>query len=71
MRVFYWMMGILIVGTLLPSVFFMALFAFTGEPGCATRARTLWNTSRIFMLLGANILIWGHVVAGLWRIWFP
>ena len=70
MRVFYWVMGILIVGTFLPSVLYMLLFAITGEPACAARARVLWNTSRVLMLLGINILIWGHVVVGLWRIWF-
>lgn len=70
MRAFYWVMGVLIVGTFLPSVMYMLLFAMTGEPACASRARALWNTSRVLVLLGVNILIWGHVVAGLWQIWF-
>ena len=42
----------------------------TGEPACEQRARTLWNVSRVTVLLGINILIWGHVIVGLWQIWF-
>jgi hypothetical protein len=34
------------------------------------RARGLWNYTRLFSLLGGNILIWGHVLVGLWGIWF-
>jgi hypothetical protein len=43
----------------------------TGEPACASRARALWNFSRVLTLLGFNIVLWGHVIVGLWRIWFP
>jgi hypothetical protein len=69
MTVFYWVMGILIVGTFAPSVFYLLLYAATGEDGCARRARALWNFSRVLTGLGVNILIWGHVVVGLWHIW--
>ncbi len=71
MTVFYWVMAVLIVSTFVPSVFFMVLYAATGEDGCLRRARALWNYTRLFALLGGNILIWGHVAVGLWRIWFP
>ncbi len=70
MKVFYWMMGIIIVGTFVPSVMYLLLFAVTGEEACARRARVLWNVSRVFTLLGINILIWGHVIVGLYNIWF-
>ncbi len=70
MKVFYWVMGLLIVGTLVPSVLYLLLYAVTGEDACARRARVLWNVSRVFALLGFNILIWGHVVVGLYDIWF-
>jgi hypothetical protein len=70
MVVFYWVMGLLVVGTLLPSVFYMVLYGATGEEACARRARTLWNFTRVFTLGGFNLLIWGHVAVGLWRIWF-
>lgn len=70
MRIFYWTMAVLIVGTLLPSILYLVLYAATGEPACIQRARTLWNISRVFALLGFNLLIWGHVVVGLWQIWF-
>jgi hypothetical protein len=70
MTVFYWTMAVLIVGTFVPSVMFLLLYATTGERACMDRARVLWNVSRVFALAGANILIWGHVVVGLWRIWF-
>jgi len=71
MTFFYWLMAVLVVGTFVPSAFFLILYVVTGEDGCLRRARTLWTFSRLFTMLGLNILIWGHVVVGLWRIWFP
>jgi hypothetical protein len=70
MTVFYWVMGVLIVGTFVPSLLYLVLYAVTGEDGCMRRARGLWNYTRLLSLLGGNMLIWGHVVVGLWRIWF-
>ncbi len=70
MTVFYWTMGLLIVGTFVPSVFYLVLYAMTGEHECQRRARVLWNVSRVFALLAFNLLVWGHVIVGLWRIWF-
>jgi hypothetical protein len=70
MTVFYWTMGVLIVGTFVPSTMYLVLFAVTGEQECMRRARTLWNVSRVLTMLGINLLIWGHVVVGLWRIRF-
>ncbi|UCH17159.1 MAG: hypothetical protein JSW36_15955 [Burkholderiales bacterium] len=70
MVVFYWVMGVLVVGTLLPSLFYLVLYAATGEEVAARRARTLFNFTRVFALGGFNILIWGHVIVGLWRLWF-
>lgn len=71
MTAFYWVMGILIVGTLVPSALYMVLYAATGEHACLRRAKALWNVSRVLALFGVNLLIWGHVVVGLWQIWFP
>jgi len=68
MNVFYWVMGSLIIGTLLPSVMYILLYAATGERGCLNRARVLWNFSRVLALLGFNILVWGHVIVGLWSL---
>lgn len=70
MTAFYWVMSGLIVSTLLPSVMYILLYAGTGEPACLRRARALWNVSRVLALLGFNLLIWGHVLVALWRIWF-
>jgi hypothetical protein len=70
MTVFYWVMGVLIVGTFVPSLLYLVLYVATGEDTCLRRARALWNFSRVFAMLGINLLIWGHVVVGLWRIWF-
>jgi len=70
MRVFYWTMGILIAGTFLPSALFLMLYVFTGERECVRRAQLFWNFTRVLALFGANVLIWGHVVVGLWSIWF-
>lgn len=70
MIVFYWVMAVLIVGTFVPSALYLGLYAATGEPACMSRARALWNFTRVLTLFGVNLLIWGHVVVGLWRIWF-
>ena len=70
MTYFYWTMGVLIVGSLVPSVVFLLLYALTGEDGCMRRARGLWNFTRVVALFGTDILIWGHVIVGLWQIWF-
>ena len=71
MKVFYWVMGVIIVGTFVPSVLYLILYGVTGEDACLRRARTLWNVSRVFALFGFNLLIWGHVIVALWQIWFP
>ena len=70
MNIFYWVMALIIVGSFLPSVLYFVLYAVTSEVACLNRARAFWNVTRVFSLLGVNILIWGHVVLGLWRIWF-
>jgi hypothetical protein len=71
MTVFYWVMGALVVGTLLPAALYLLLYAATGEPGCLRRAQALWAYTRVFALLGFNVLIWGHVLVALWRIgWY-
>lgn len=69
MNVFYGTMAVLIIGTFAPSVLYLVLYAATGEPACLSRAKTLWNLSRVFTMIGVNLLIWGHVAVGLWRIW--
>ncbi len=70
MRIFYWTMGVLIVGTFVPSLVLLLVYAVTGNDAAARRARALWNISRVLTLLATNLLIWGHVVVGLWQIWF-
>lgn len=70
MTVFYWVMGVLIVGTFVPSALYIVLYGVTGEDACLRRARGFWSFTRVFALFGFNLLIWGHVIVGLWRIWF-
>ena len=70
MTIFYWVMGVLIVGTFVPSALFLVLYAMTGNDVLAQRARGFWDVTRVLALFGSNILIWGHVIVGLWRIWF-
>lgn len=70
MTVFYWIMAILIVGTLAPSALFLVLYAVTGNDVLARRARAFWTATRVLAMFGFNILIWGHVVVALWRIRF-
>jgi len=69
MRIFYWVMGVLILGTFIPSVLCLVLHLLTGSYLWSRRARSLWDFSRVLTLLGINVLIWGHVVVGLWDIW--
>jgi hypothetical protein len=69
MTIFYWVMAVLIVGTFVPSVLYLVLFLATGEDACMRRARALWSFTRVLTLAGINLLIWGHVVVGLWQIW--
>jgi hypothetical protein len=68
--VFYWVMGVLIVSTFVPSALYVGLYAATGEEGCMRRARILWNTSKVLALGAFNLAIWGHVAVGLWGIFF-
>ncbi len=70
MTAFYWVMAVLIVGTFVPSALYLLLYLVTGEDGSMRRARALWSFTRVLALFGVNLLIWGHVVVGLWRIWF-
>ena len=70
MTIFYWVMGVLIVGTFVPSALFLLLYAMTGNDVLARRARGFWDVTRVLALFGFNLLIWGHVIVGLWRIWF-
>ena len=58
------------MGTFLPSVFFLLLYACTGEDGCLRRARALHGWAKMFGLLGFNIGIWGHVAVALWQMAF-
>jgi hypothetical protein len=70
MKYFYWTMGVLIIGTLVPSVLFFVLHLATGSYDHGQRAKSLWNFSRVLTMFSINILIWGHVIVGLWQIWF-
>ena len=70
MTAFYWIMGTLTVGSFLPCLLYIVLYATTGEEACARRARIFWNSAKLFGLLGFNIGIWGHVVVALWRMAF-
>jgi hypothetical protein len=68
MKAFYWLMALLITGTFIPSAFFLVLYMVTGVETALDRARTLWNLSRLFTLIGVNILIWGHVLVAAWSL---
>jgi len=70
MVIFYWVMGVLIVGTFVPSALFMVMYAVTGQDALVRRAGSLWAVTRAATLFGVNVLIWGHVIVGLWQIWF-
>jgi hypothetical protein len=68
MIVFYWLMTFLIVGTFVPSALYLGLYAFTGEDFYSRRASMLWGYTRMFTLLGLNLLIWGHVIVAAWQL---
>jgi hypothetical protein len=69
MKVFYWTMAVLTVGSFLPCLLYIVLYALTGEEACARRARIFWNSAKLFGLFGFNVGVWGHVAAALWNIW--
>lgn len=69
MAIFYWVLCVLIVGTFVPSAFLMLVYGITGNDAALSRARGLWAYTRMFALAGFNILVWGHVLVGLWHIW--
>lgn len=68
MTIFYWVMAALTVGSFVPCLLYIVLYALTGEEGCARRARIFWNSAKLFGLLGFNIGIWGHVAVALWNL---
>ncbi len=70
MKIFYWVMGVLIAGTFVPSVMFLLLYLMTGSRDHGDRARAFWNFSRVLTLFSVNILVWGHVAVGLWQLKF-
>ena len=70
MKIFYWVMSVLIVGTFVPSVLYLLLYAVTGQREAMHRAGKLWGFTRVLALIGFNLLVWGHVAVGLWSIWF-
>ncbi len=70
MIVFYWVMGVLLVGSLAPAVLYFGIYFATGEREAERRGRAFWTATRVFILLGFNTLVWGHVLVGLWNIWF-
>ncbi len=68
MTFFYWLMALVMAATLLPSVFFMGIYVFTGADEALQRARKLWNFLRAFTLLAFNVTVWGHVVVAAWQL---
>lgn len=68
MTVFYWVMGSLVVLTLLPSIMYILLYAFTGEEACARRARILFDLGKAFALAAFNVGVWGNVAVAVWDL---
>lgn len=69
MSFFYWTMAVLILGTFIPSVLFLVMYAATGYDEHAKRAKGLWTVSRLFTMVSLNILIYGHLAVGLYQLW--
>ena len=70
MKIFYWVMGVLVAGTFVPSALFFILYLLGGNAEHGRRAAAFWTATRLFGMFGLNILIWGHVAVTLWYIWF-
>jgi hypothetical protein len=68
MTFFYWLMALIMAGTLLPSAIYMGVYVFTGADEALDRARKFWNFLRVFTLLAFNITVWGNVLVGLWQL---
>jgi hypothetical protein len=70
MKIFYWVMGCLVVGMFAPSLLFFIQYVATGDRVAGERARTFWNFTGVFAMLSLNILIWGHLALALFQMWF-
>jgi hypothetical protein len=68
MTFFYWLMGLLIVGTFVPSALYLGIYLFTGADEALDRARKLWGFLRLFALLGFNLMVWGNVAVAAWSL---
>jgi len=68
MTFFYGLMGFAMAATLLPSVFYLVLYLVTGADEALARAGKLWNFLRVFTLAGFNVMLWGHVIVGVWQL---
>lgn len=68
MAFFYWFMVAAMAATLIPSAFYFGVYVFTGEDEALYRARKLWTFLRVFTLLGFNLMLWGHVIVGIWQL---
>jgi hypothetical protein len=69
MTVFYWIAGILLALTALPSAFFFVLYIMSGEEGCQRRAAAFYRWAALVALTTFNIVIFKHVIGTLIDIW--
>jgi hypothetical protein len=69
MIVFYWVAGILLALTALPSAFFFVLYIVSGEDGCQRRATMFYRWAALVALTTFNIVIFKHVIGTLIDIW--
>jgi hypothetical protein len=69
MTVLYWVSGILLALTALPSAFFFLLYIMSGEDGCQRRAVAFYRWAALVALATFNIVIFKHVIGTLIDIW--
>ena len=62
MRVFYWVAGVLLALTALPSAGFFLCYIMTGEDGCQRRAVMFYRWAATVGLLTFNIVLYKYVI---------
>jgi hypothetical protein len=62
MRIFYWVAGVLLALTALPSAGFFACYIILGEDGCLVRAKAFYRWAVMVFLFSFNVVLYKYVI---------
>jgi len=69
MKVLFWISGVLLVLTAVPSAVFLGLHLATGEAVPLARAKAFWHWVVVVFLATFDIAIFTKVVQGIIAVW--